>query len=89
MADHGAPNSTHLYWPIEGNYLAYVLTDEPREVGGLWFQPLDSDTPKLVADLSGEEIAEFAAFAMSDDAKQFAIIKGDWKHDAVLLRGLK
>jgi hypothetical protein len=50
---------------------------------------LDSYTPKLVADLSGEEIGEFAAFAMSDDAKQFAIIKGDWKHNAVLLRGLK
>jgi Tol biopolymer transport system component/DNA-binding winged helix-turn-helix (wHTH) protein len=84
-----APNFAHLLWPVEGNYLAYVLTDEPREIGGLWFQPLDSDTPKLVADLSGEEIAEFAAFAMSDDAKSFAIIKGDWKHDAVLLRGLK
>ena len=84
-----APNFAHLLWPVEGNYLAYVLTDEPREIGGLWFQPLDSDTPRLIADLSGEEIAEFAAFAMSDDAKNFAIIKGDWKHDAVLLRGLK
>jgi Tol biopolymer transport system component/DNA-binding winged helix-turn-helix (wHTH) protein len=84
-----APKFAQLYWPAEGNNLAYVLSDEVREIGGLWFQPLDSDTPKLVADLSGEEIAEFAAFAMSDDAKQFAIIKGDWKHDAVLLRGLK
>ena len=83
------PNFAHLLWPVEGNYLAYVLADEPREIAGLWFQPLDSDTPKLVADLSGEGIAEFAAFAMSDDAKQFALIKGDWKHDAVLLRGLK
>ena len=83
------PTFAHLLWPVEGNYLAYVLADEPREIAGLWFQSLDSESPKLVADLSGEGIAEFAAFAMSDDAKQFAIIKGDWKHDAVLLRGLK
>jgi Tol biopolymer transport system component/DNA-binding winged helix-turn-helix (wHTH) protein len=85
----GAPNLAHLLWPVEGNYLVYVATDEPRKIGGIWFQPLDSDKPELVADLGGEEIAEYAAFAMSDDAKQFAMIKGNWKHDAVLLRGLK
>lgn len=84
-----APNLAHLWWPKNGNYLAYVLTDDAREVGGLWFQPLDSDTPKLIGDLSGEGIAEFAAFAMSDDGKSFAVIKGTWKHDSVLLRGLK
>ena len=83
------PNFAHLLWPVEGNYLAYVLTDETREIGGLWFQPLDSDTPRQVADLSGEEIAELASFALSDDAKNFAVIKGNWKHNAVLLRGLR
>jgi Tol biopolymer transport system component len=84
-----APNLAHLLWPAEGDYLAYILTDDAREVGALWHQPLNSDTPKQVADLSGEGLAELAAFAMSTDGKSFAVIKGSWKHDAVLIRGLK
>jgi hypothetical protein len=83
------PYLAHLLWPREGDYLAYVLTDDPRRIGGLWFQPLNAETPRLVADLSGEAIGELAAVAISDDAKNFGVIRGNWKHDAVLLRGLK
>ena len=83
------PNLAHLLWPQEGDYLAYILTDDARELGSLWFQPLDSDSPRRIADLSGEGIAELAGFAMTYDGKNFAVIKGNWKHDAVLLRGLK
>jgi Tol biopolymer transport system component/DNA-binding winged helix-turn-helix (wHTH) protein len=86
---NSAPNLAHLVWPSRGDYLAYVVTDDARELGSLWFQPLNSDTPRQVADLSGEGIAELAAISMSDDAKSFAVIKGNWKHDAVLFRGLK
>ena len=85
----GAPNLTHLDWSSDGKFLAYVLTDDAAEVGSLWYQNLDSETPQQIADLSGDEIAELSAFALSDDGKSFAIIKGSWKHDAVLLRGLK
>ena len=84
-----APNLVHLAWSSDGKYLAYVLADDAAEIGGLWFQPLDSETPRQIADLSGDEIAELAAFSLSEDGKSFAIIKGNWKHDAVLLRGLK
>jgi Tol biopolymer transport system component/DNA-binding winged helix-turn-helix (wHTH) protein len=83
-----APNLAHLAWP-QNDRLAYVLTDDAREIGSLWLQPLNSDTPRMIADLSGEGIAELAAFSMSTDGTNFAIIKGSWKHDAVLLRGLK
>jgi Tol biopolymer transport system component len=85
----GAPNLAHLAWPADGDYLAYVLTDGAREIGGLWFQPINEGQPKQIADLSGDEIAEVQAFSLSDDGKNFAVIKGSWKHDAVLLRGLK
>ena len=85
----GAPNLAHLKWSIDGKYLAYVLTDDAAEIGSLWYQVLDSDKPRQIADLSGDEIAELSSFSLSDDGKSFAIIKGNWKHDAVLLRGLK
>ena len=83
-----APNLAHLAWPEE-DHLAYVLTDDAREIGALWFQPLNADAPRMIADLSGEGIAELSAFSMSIDGSNFAIIKGSWKHDGVLLRGLK
>ena len=84
-----APNLAHLTWSHDGTYLAYVLTDDAREIGGMWYQPLNENSPRQIADLSGDEIAEVAGFSLSDDAKRFAIIKGKWKHDAVLIRGLK
>ena len=84
-----APNLAHLTWSADGSYLAYVLTDDAREIGGLWYQPISENSPRQIADLSGDEIAEVSAFSLSGDAKRFAIIKGNWKHDAVLLRGLK
>jgi Tol biopolymer transport system component len=84
-----APNIAHMTWSEDGRYLAYVLTDDKREVGSLWFQILDGESPRQVADLSGDAIAELYAFSLSKDGKQFAIIKGNWKHDAVLIKGLK
>lgn len=84
-----APNLAHLAWSHDGDYLAYVLTDDAREIGSLWFQPMNGDPPRQVADLSGDEIAELQAFALSEDGKRFALIKGTWKHNAVLFRGLR
>lgn len=82
-------NLAHLVWSQDGKYLAYVLTDDRRENGKLFFQYLDSDTPRQIADLSGDTIAELSSLALSPDGKRFAAIKGNWKHDAVLIRGLK
>ena len=84
-----APNLAHVAWSRDGQYLAYILTDDAREIGGLWFQMLNEDAPRQIADLSGDEIAEVSAFSLSEDAKRFAVIKGNWKHDAVLIKGLK
>ncbi len=84
-----AENLAQLTWSDDGKYLAYVLTDEKGEGGSLWFQPIDTESPRRIADISGDEVAELAALSLSKDGKSFVIIKGSWKHDAVLLRGLK
>lgn len=55
----------------------------------MFFQMLDSESPRQIADLSGDTVAELSAFALSADGKTFAVIKGNWKHDAVLIKGLK
>jgi len=51
----------------------------------LWRQSLDSDKPRLIADLGNEDIEDFA---LSPDGS-FAFIRGKWIHDAVLIEGLK
>lgn len=85
----GTPNIVHLVWSNDGQSLAYVAMDDTRQKAGLWFQPVNEDKPRQVADLSGDEIGELQSFALSHDGKRFAVVKGSWKHDAVLLRGLK
>jgi Tol biopolymer transport system component/DNA-binding winged helix-turn-helix (wHTH) protein len=85
------PRSTivQLEWTRDSRKLAYILTDDKRENGRLMHQDLDSSSPVQIADLRGDSFAEMPALAMSPDARSFAVIRGNWKHDAVLIRGLK
>lgn len=79
----------HLTWSDKGDYLGYVLTDDKSENARLFIQMLNGEPARQIADLSGDTIAELSALALSPDGKTFAVVKGNWKHDAVLIRGLK
>jgi Tol biopolymer transport system component len=85
------PRSTivQLEWTRDSRKLAYILTDDKRENGRLMQQDLDASSPVQIADLRGDSFAEMPALAMSPDSRSFAVIRGNWKHDAVLIRGLK
>lgn len=76
-------------WSPDGRNLFYVLMNNDSENNALWMQPLDRETPRQIADLGDEQIGEMQGFALSPDGKSFAIVQGDWKHDAVLLKGLR
>jgi Tol biopolymer transport system component/DNA-binding winged helix-turn-helix (wHTH) protein len=78
-----------LLWSHDGKYLAYILADEVQNKQALWFQPIDNEKPKKVADLLKDEVFELTGFALSSDDKTLAVIQGDWNHNAVLIRGLK
>lgn len=82
-------NLYHLTWSSKSDYFAYILTDDKRENAKLFFQTLDDRPARQVADLKGDTIAEVSALALSPDGESFAVIKGNWKHDAVLIKGLK
>ncbi len=88
LAD-GKARLTGLAWSRDGKNLAYVLADSEFENNTLWLQPLNADTPRKIADLGDEEISELTGFALAPDGKSFAVVQGSWKHDAVLLKGLK
>ena len=81
-------NLYHLTWSEKGDFLAYILTDDKRENAKLYFQSLDGAAVRQISDLDGDTVAELSAFALSPDGKTFAVVKGNWKHDAVLIKGL-
>ena len=79
-----------LVWSQDGKNLAYVLADSEFENNAVWLQPLDGEqSPRQIADVGDEEISEMSGFALAPDGKSFAVAQGGWKHDAVLLKGLK
>jgi len=75
-----------LDWLPDGKSLAYVLADNEFDNHTLWLQPLDAETPQKIADLGDEEIN---SFALSPDGESFAVAQGGWRHDAVLIKGLR
>lgn len=78
-----------LVWLPDGNGFAYVLTDNEYKNSTLWLHYFNADgeeKPQQIAAYGDDEISHLA---FSPDGKSFAVVQGDWKHDAVLLKGLK
>jgi Tol biopolymer transport system component/DNA-binding winged helix-turn-helix (wHTH) protein len=73
-------------WLPDGRTIAYTLADNEYENNTLWLQPIDKTKPEKIADLGDEEIS---SLKFAPDGKSFAIIQGGWKHDAILLKGLR
>ncbi len=86
---YAAPQGTifNIIWTQDGKSLIYVLADGEYENYTLWVQPLDEQMPpRQIADLGSEEVASLTP---APDGKNFLLVQGDWRHDAVLLKGLK
>jgi Tol biopolymer transport system component/DNA-binding winged helix-turn-helix (wHTH) protein len=71
-------------WASDNKSFYYVTRDGSRN--HLWRQLLDAENPQLIGDLGDEEIAQLA---VAPDGMSFALIRGRWIHDAVLIEGLK
>ncbi len=76
-------------WSADGKSLYYVSLDYQFENYIIWQQPLDGKMPVRIADLGPDALRESSSFAVSPDGRTYAVIQGSWKHDAVLLRGLR
>ena len=87
------PDSTllmpELEWLPDGKSLAYVLADSEFQNNTLWIQTLDGKQPRQIADLGDEEISESGGLAFSADGNSFTVAQGGWRHDAVLITGVK
>jgi Tol biopolymer transport system component/DNA-binding winged helix-turn-helix (wHTH) protein len=74
----------YLRWKT-GDTLAYSL-DAVNAKDSVWVQNLNETSPKLLFDLDDEE---FMDIQFSPDGQKTAFIRGTWRHDAFLIRGLK
>ncbi len=79
------PAQSEIAWMPDGKGIVYISV-ETVENYVLRLQPGDGGTPQKIADLGNERIN---SFAVAPDGKSFAIVQGGWRHDAVLLKGLK
>ncbi len=75
-----------IVWLADGESIAYTSTDNEFANNILWLQPLNGGMPEKIADLGNEETH---SLTFSPDGSKFAVVQGSWKHDAVLLKGLK
>lgn len=79
----------HIVWMPDGKNLAYITANPGFVNKVLWLQPLGEETPRQIRVLGDEEICEGYGLAVSPDGKSFAVVQGGWRHDAVLLKGLR
>jgi Tol biopolymer transport system component/DNA-binding winged helix-turn-helix (wHTH) protein len=73
----------------DGKSLFYVLLDNNSRSNFLYQHRFDEPLPRRVATLGEEQLSEVGGFALAPDGATYAVIQGGWRHDAVLLNGLK
>ncbi len=73
-------------WLNSGKEIIYILANSESENNVLWRQTLDGGEPRKMAEIGDDEVWDLA---LSPDNKSLAIVQGRWKHDSVLISGLK
>ena len=71
-------------WSSDGTSLIYSGRVNARV--SIWQQSISEAPPKMLADLGDDSLMQFS---ISPDEKSLATIRGKWKHDVVLIRGLE
>ncbi len=81
----GKSHPYFLHWTSDAKGLTYSLEDANGDKL-LWLQDLTETAPKSLFNLGNDELMDCK---LSPDGKNYIFIRGKWKHDAVLLSGLK
>jgi Tol biopolymer transport system component/DNA-binding winged helix-turn-helix (wHTH) protein len=78
----------HITWMPDGKGLVYITANREYENYTLWKQSLNENASNQIVELGDDELGAFSQ-PISPDGKTFAIVQGEWLHDAVLLKGLQ
>ena len=78
-------NPPKIIWENDGKALIYVSIDD-KLVGNLYRQSLNATQPEAITQFTYLQIFDFA---YSPNGDQIALVRGNWKHDTVLLTGFR
>jgi Tol biopolymer transport system component/DNA-binding winged helix-turn-helix (wHTH) protein len=78
-----------IEWTPDGRSLLCVVNVKDSEENILYLQPVDGGNARQVIDLGDNQTNETLGLAASPDGTKFLVIQGAWKHDVVLINGLK
>lgn len=85
---YGKSDLQQISWMPDGKSIFYVTDYREFQGFNVWKQPIDNGSPTKIAAIGDVEIGALA-LPISSNSKTFAIIQGEWLHDAVLIKGLK
>ncbi|MFN2392752.1 MAG: winged helix-turn-helix domain-containing protein [Pyrinomonadaceae bacterium] len=78
------PVPVQIAWAADGESIFFAAADDSGLT--LWQQRLDDKTPQKIAGLGSKEILDFS---LSPAGDKFALVSGEWKRFASLLKGFK
>ena len=76
-------------WMPNARALMFVVAEGEDGIYKIYRQELSGGPPRPIGNLAGEEDTEVAGLAVSADGRNVVMVRGGWKHDAVLIKGLK
>ncbi|MGB7068607.1 MAG: winged helix-turn-helix domain-containing protein [Pyrinomonadaceae bacterium] len=74
-------------WDIEGNGLVYIAEDLMTGQKSIRFFSMGDKESRIIREIGDDEVLSFVGGRTEKGS--IAVIQGAWKHDAVLIRGLK
>lgn len=78
-----------MVWMPGGKNILCLFSDDESRNATLWIQAIDENimpNQRKIMQLGDDEVSQLA---ISPDGKTIAVAQGGWRHDAVLLKGLK
>jgi DNA-binding winged helix-turn-helix (wHTH) protein/Tol biopolymer transport system component len=78
----------HLAWSSNKSAFYAILYEQLHNRTSIWKQELGQRKMVKLRELEIKNFGERSDFVVSPNADLFAVVYGDWKHDAILLRGL-
>lgn len=87
----GQPNDpvARISWSSDGRSIFYIQRQPVEGKAVIYKQLLSGEPPLRIREIDiGGSIASYS-FAVSPDEKRAIVASGDWRHDLVLIKGLK
>ncbi len=85
----GTLDILEIGWLASARSFLYVTSQGIGQANILFMQSFDGGQPSKLLDLGVDEISEVPGLGLAPDGKSFILVTGGWKHDAVLIKGLK